>query len=125
MSKKGIIGVTKESKKFINRTVEVKELEQLSKGAEPKIIIVYGRRRVGNTELIEKVFGNRRLMKFEGLEGADDQAQRKEFLRQLITLSKDLSLLTSSPSTWTKAFELLTPHQKANNTTLYFEELQW
>jgi hypothetical protein len=34
-------------------------------------------------------------------------------------------LLTSCPSTWTEAFELLTPHLKANNTTLYFEELQW
>ncbi len=58
-----------EKKGFIGRHYELEQLYETNNADEASIIIVYGRRRVGKTELIERAFRERNLLKFEGIEG--------------------------------------------------------
>ena len=58
-----------ENSKFIGRTLEQEKLTQISGGNEAAIIVVYGRRRVGKTELIEQTYSKRNIIKIEGIEG--------------------------------------------------------
>lgn len=46
------------------------------------MIVVYGRR-VEKTMLNEKAFSNRRLLKFEGVEGKSDTFQMSQFMSTL------------------------------------------
>lgn len=68
-----------ENKSFVGRDFERKRLAAISLANEASIVVVYGRRRVGKTELIEQVFRKRNLLKFEGIEGQPERKQRQHF----------------------------------------------
>jgi hypothetical protein len=50
--------------KFINREQEIKALEEFYKGKNPQLIIIYGKRRVGKTELIKRFIQNKPAVYF-------------------------------------------------------------
>jgi AAA+ ATPase superfamily predicted ATPase len=53
---------------FIGRKNELRLLNDLINANRPTIGVIYGRRRVGKSELIKKAFENQRVLIFEGLE---------------------------------------------------------
>ena len=55
--------------KFIGRHDELAQINATQQSGEAALIVVYGRRRVGKTTLIEQAFRECRLLKFEGIEG--------------------------------------------------------
>ena len=115
-----------ENSNFIGRELERKKLKEISTREESSLVIVYGRRRVGKTELIEQSFRERNLLKFEGVENKDEEFQKKTFLRKLAESSGEISYIDLSPTiTWSEIFTLLAKHTKKGVWTIYFEELQW
>ena len=74
--------------RFIGRKDELKYIEEAAELGEAAILVVYGRRRVGKTELIEHALHERNLLKLEGVEDGDTQAQ---MVRVLYQLSKALN----------------------------------
>ena len=58
---------------FVGRQLEIQSLESIQQNQTPAIIIVYGRRRVGKTELLEHIFKKRNLLKFEGIQGKNSE----------------------------------------------------
>jgi AAA+ ATPase superfamily predicted ATPase len=63
---------------FVDRTEELHYLEKLYKEKEARFLIVYGRRRIGKTELLRHFSRNRRHLFF-----ASDLSSEQEQLRQL------------------------------------------
>lgn len=57
----------KKMENFVGRRKEWERLTNLGQLKEPAILIVYGRRRVGKTELLEQVYADRNILKFEGI----------------------------------------------------------
>jgi hypothetical protein len=114
-----------ENKKFVGRTEQIKKLQEIGAGSEAKILVVHGRRRVGKTELIEQVFRNRRILKFEGLENLPDVAQQQEFLRRLSRYTGNQLYNQLTLSGWQQIFELLAEQTKNGEWTIFLEELQW
>ena len=111
---------------FVGRVSELRVLRELSKQKkEAKIITVYGRRRVGKTELIQHAYGKRNLLKFEGIEDGDEALQRKVFLSMLAKYTNNHALNYSITENWIQVFDLLTPYVEKGEVTLFFEELQW
>lgn len=53
-----------ENKRFIGRVEEFDRLKKIDESIEAEIIIVYGRRRIGKTELIEQFFRQHKVLKF-------------------------------------------------------------
>ncbi len=115
----------RQNKSFLGRGNEIKKLEGIAAQGNASIVIVYGRRRVGKTELLEQVYRQRNILKFEGLEGLEQVDQRKSVMRQLSAYVSQPLLKEVVIDTWTEVFQYIYRYVKKGMWTLYFEELQW
>src|SRR5688572_24055252 len=107
------------------RKSEIRFLKNLETSSEAKILIVYGRRRVGKTELLEQVFRHRGMIKLEGLEGQPSAAQQSQVLYELSRHMNEPLLAKVSTTHWKEVFEIVARYVKKGVHTLYFEEVQW
>ncbi len=113
---------------LIGRKNEQSELMRLHASGEAELVVVYGRRRVGKTYLINQLFGDSNFaFKVTGLHRQKLPIQLKNFtlaLREYFS-SEDIA----TPSNWLDAFALLKKHLKATYTgsrrVLFFDELPW
>lgn len=73
---------------FLGREHEVALLRDWHKERDGSYLtVIYGRRRIGKTRLVEEAFQDIPLLKFEGLEGESTAAQQRHFLDRLAELS--------------------------------------
>ncbi len=116
---------------FVGRKAELARLNELKKSKRANIIVVYGRRRVGKTELIEQFFQKDKILKFEGLQtdkqnkAAIRKYQLRNCLNRLSNYLEDPVLRKVRCDSWTDFFELLDPVVTQKKIVLYFEEIQW
>jgi uncharacterized protein len=126
----------RENPHFIGREAYWKRLEEIDSRAAAAIIVIYGRRRVGKTELIEQFFRTRPLLKFEGLQpdknvirksdAAEKRRQMTECLARLGRyLERPAEYRRMAVDRWSDFFELLVPILEKEPVVLYLEELQW
>ena len=54
---------------FVGRDVEIAKLQETADAQDSQILVVFGRRRVGKTELLEQTFRDRNIIKIEGIQG--------------------------------------------------------
>ncbi len=117
--------IVKTNKNFIGRNFELQKLSEISKRNEASIIVTYGRRRVGKTELLEQAFKKRNILKFEGVEGLSQMKQMEHVMWQFSEYSENPLLAKVKISNWSEFFKLLTDTIEKGTWTLYFEEVQW
>jgi len=117
--------VIKTKKNFIGRTSELERLHKIASEKEASIIVMYGRRRIGKTELLEQAFKDRNILKFEGIEGLSEKAQFANVMSQLATYVKEPLLAKIVIENWREFFLLLAKYTKKGTWTIYLEELQW
>jgi AAA+ ATPase superfamily predicted ATPase len=110
---------------FIGRKEELKTLEAIGNSKTASLLIVYGRRRVGKTELIEHAYSKRNLLKFEGIEGYSQDKQQKIVMQQLAEYAQEPLLRDVSVKNWIDVFKYLHQYTQKGKWTLYFEEVQW
>ena len=92
--------------KFINRENELDFLENCYKSPRPEFIIIYGRRRVGKTELIQKSLENKHGAYF--LASKDTTYENINEFRQTIAEQLDIPIFSRIESnSWTELFENL------------------
>lgn len=91
-----------------------------------QLIVVYGRRRVGKTALIEEAYKKEVLWKFEGLEAVSVKIQIRQFIEQLSEYSGDQDLGKKRVENWQEAFALLFEKIKTKKKVVVFlDEFQW
>lgn len=115
----------KEKKNFVGRETEFTLLDEIKSQKQASILVLYGRRRIGKTELAEQGFRDNRILKFEGVEGQGPEFQMQAVLSQLYKYTHNRVLRSVSPRSWTEIFELIWDCVSEGEWTLYFEELQW
>ena len=111
--------------RFVGRKDEIKYIKGAAGLGEAAILIVYGRRRVGKTELIEYVLHDRNLLKLEGVEDGNTQAQMVRVLYQLSKALNDKDITHMRFNTWLELFDFIASKISVGKWTLYLEELQW
>ncbi len=113
------------AEEFVGRTHEIRRITEVTHSGKAAIVIVYGRRRVGKTELLEHVFRDRNILKFEGIEGEDAVAQRRHICQQLAYYFQEPLLEKINFATWSELLIAIYEKTKNQVITIYFEELQW
>src|SRR3989338_4996326 len=99
--------VIKKHQKFIGRVRELAKLQKIASSGEASIIIMYGRRRIGKTELLEQAFKDRNILKFEGIEGLSLKAQLASVMSQLAVYVQEPLLAKVVIDSWREFFQLL------------------
>lgn len=113
------------NKNFIGRKREIQYLLELGASERASILVIYGRRRVGKTELIEQSYHDRNLIKLEGLQGKSQVLQIENVMYQLSRYLEDPHIAKIHFKNWVEVFDFIADKIELDNWILYFEELQW
>lgn len=93
------------------------------------ISVIYGRRRVGKTRLVEETFKDAELFKFEGLEGQSTREQQRQFLARLSEISGKYEYKLIKTTKWADILillsEYITDHFNDKPVVVFFDEFQW
>lgn len=107
--------------KFIDREMELDFLEKKYRSNEAEMIILYGRRRIGKTEMLLHFAKKKRYIYFLGrLESREDTLKR--FNASLIEFFKDFNLVTKPLTNWDEIFNYLAEKTKHERIMLIFDE---
>ena len=117
--------VVKTKKNFIGREFEFQRLKKIAESKESSIIVMYGRRRIGKTELLEQAFKDRNILKFEGIEGLSEKEQLVNAMEQLAAYVQEPLLARTVLGSWKEFFQLVAKYTEKGIWTVYLEELQW
>lgn len=114
-------------KSLIGRHKEIYELDRCMQSDRSEFVIVYGRRRVGKTFLINEYFNNTFTFRFVGTRNADLETQLENFASTL----KEYSNAPFVPKikSWFDAFDALKKYIKSLKTkkkkVIFFDEMPW
>ena len=118
---------------IIGRINEVKELNNLYLSNRAEFVAIYGRRRVGKTYLVDKVFKNKITFRHVGLSPVDETGKANNLPQQLQNFYQSLLLQgmkkSHCPKNWLEAFFMLEMHlQKIDDggrQLVFIDELPW
>jgi len=119
------IDIDTNPKFIILESVEEKYLSSKS-----ELVVIYGRRRIGKSTLINKFAENKKTLKFEGIEGEQSQYQIQNVSEQLIAKTKDPFAGGTLFDRWEIVFSYLTEKivinkRRKKKLILFFDEIQW
>ncbi|MFC1616808.1 ATP-binding protein [Candidatus Margulisiibacteriota bacterium] len=112
-------------KSFYGRKLELQSLEKLIQKNSASLVVIYGRRRIGKSRLIEEFGKNKQILTFSGLpptEHIDAQNQRDNFAR---TLCKYFNLTDINASDWGDLFDKLIQLTEKEKVIIFFDEISW
>ena len=111
--------------KFIGRHEELKLLEGLLLKQSSSLVVVYGRRRIGKSRLIEEFAGGYKFVSFSGLfpeKETTKQDQLNEFSERFKEqFGKETGLLTD----WASAFQQLASRTRKGRVIILLDEITW
>lgn len=114
--------------KIIGRKNELEVLDRLFTSRKSEFVIIYGRRRVGKTFLIDRRFEEEFSFRMSALANATGEQQLAKF-QSNFNASADASLaLSDSPRSWFDAFQAiikLIDKDTRPRKVLFFDELPW
>ena len=114
-------------KKLTGRAKEISELERKYKSGRAEFIIVYGRRRIGKTFLVNQVFSDRFTFTYVGARKQNAKKQLERFAQQLKQYSG--SVYAPVLNTWDEAFDelktLIESRPRKERKVIFFDEMPW
>lgn len=111
---------------FVDREKEMKFLKDKYSSQSAELIIIYGRRRVGKTELIKQSISKSPLKALYLLGELQKENQLASIYSNIAGLSLDDDFLKNSPlNTWQAFFDYLTRYVDKNGMVLVFDELPY
>ncbi|WP_262250415.1 AAA family ATPase [Parapedobacter soli] len=113
---------------FVGRTREIGVLKEALASKHSEMIAIIGRRRVGKTHLVRKVYGPTIDFDITGLQQSSNALQLENFANKLNEYAKP-SLPIRDIRNWLEAFNLLKQHLgtkgKPRKKVIFFDELPW
>ena len=112
---------------LVGRKYEQERLQMIVESKEAEFVVVYGRRRIGKTFLINNFFNDQYDFKLTGIAKKDKKAQLSNFAEALNRYGDGTKY--SKPRTWFEAFEmlrrLLEAKKKEGKFIVFIDELPW
>ena len=111
---------------IIGRVDELKTLDNCYKSKESQLIIVYGRRRVGKTFLINHAFENKFTFKFTGVYKQSKSVQLINFTNELNRLDgKERKAISDWSSAFNELRSYLDSFTDNQKLIVFFDEMPW
>ncbi len=114
---------------IIGRNEEKQLLIDRYNSTDSEFIVVYGRRRIGKTYLIEQVFDEKIKFHLAGEKNADNHQHLALFCKQFKKYTKQTIAVKDKPTNWIDAFELLetffTEKKAKEKIVFFFDEIAW
>lgn len=125
---------------IVGRNKEINELNELYNSGKSEFIVVYGRRRVGKTFLIDESMDGKITFRHAGLSPIEiknlqtDERQKKSIIKQqlkhfYISLQRFGLKKSHQPASWLEAFfmlsQLLESLDKGERQVVFLDELPW
>jgi AAA+ ATPase superfamily predicted ATPase len=110
---------------FINRKKEMKMFEKLYKTNKAEMFVMYGRRRVGKTELIKEFIKNKKNIYFMADLNIEKELLKMFCERVLSELSQGLSEVGVSFSSWDGIFKLISQYEGNEKLIIVLDEFQY
>ena len=112
--------------RIIGRIEECERLEDCLMADTAQLIVVYGRRRVGKTFLVNEFFEERLAFRLTGSFNENTAYQLSNFTREISRRSGEKK---AEPKDWPSAFELLRDYldslPKQEKHVIFFDEMPW
>ena len=113
-------------KNIIGRADECQRLDRCLRSSSAQLVIVYGRRRVGKTFLINEYFNNDFSFKLTGVYGQKRKEQLQNFAAELNRKSSEKH---PAPQNWSEAFNQLREYIDGldckKKQVVFLDELPW
>lgn len=110
--------------KFVNRKNELKILEEEYQREESSMVIIYGRRRVGKTELIRQFIKNRPAIYFLATEEAESM-NREVFQEQVAEFLDNDLLRAAKIERWEPIFQQIAIAAQSQRIIIVIDEFQY
>lgn len=112
---------------LVGRKNEINQLKSIMASKEAEFVVVYGRRRVGKTFLVNTFFNDSYAFKLTGLAKKSKRDQLTNFTASLNRYSNGKKF--TKPRTWYEAFDKLRELLEANHSkgkrVVFIDELPW
>lgn len=116
----------KRNNRIIGRNSEKERLTRCMNSDSSELVVVYGRRRVGKTFLINEFFENKFAFKLTGVFGQNSKNQIKNFTAEL---NRRANKKYSEPKDWIEAFNYLREYMDSledeQKHVVFLDELPW
>jgi AAA+ ATPase superfamily predicted ATPase len=89
---------------FIGRKEELKILNELYSDPDGKLVAIYGRRRIGKSELINHFLEDKKHLYVDGQEGEHTPNQIKTFIGQIAKQTGNTYLVDTKFTDWVSVF---------------------
>ena len=94
---------------FVNRIDELNYLEKLHKEQDARFVIMYGRRRIGKTELLRQFSKNKKHLFFSS-DLSSEQEQLKQFSEKIFQLTRESFLQNQPFGSWESLLRYIFDH---------------
>ena len=111
-------------KKFVNRTEELKTLEKQYKSNDSSLVVVYGRRRVGKTSLINE-FLKRHKDTLYFLATEESESQNLNAFKLQVAEYTGNELLKTANVDWLTVFKILVNQKTESKKIIVIDEFQY
>lgn len=113
----------------IGREQEKAAFQKWMQSPQAEFAVIYGRRRVGKTHLVQEFFGENIVFDFTGSYETNTAIQLNNFYVEL-KRTWALAALEKAPKNWSEAFHLLTDYlltfkEKPGKIVVFLDELPW
>lgn len=109
---------------FIDRQEEMAALEAEYRRKEAAFVVLYGRRRVGKSELLKEFIRNKRALYYLATE--ESEVENRESFQTVAAEMLDIPLLESAPfKRWEDIFRLIADVPSDERTILIIDEFQY
>ena len=112
--------------RIIGREAECERLKKCMESDQAQLIVVYGRRRVGKTYLVNQFFDGRFDFKLTGAYGESKETQLRYFSEEL---NRHSGSSLPAPKDWIEAFSQLRNYleslTKGSRHIVFFDEMPW
>ncbi|MBQ9327288.1 MAG: ATP-binding protein [Solobacterium sp.] len=111
---------------LVGRNEEIQRLNQCMNEERSQLVVVYGRRRVGKTYLINKYFNGCFDFKLTGIYNARKEVQLQNFVTEL---NRQGNTTLDCPKSWAEAFSHLRTYieelPEDEKHVIFFDEMPW